>query len=65
MKNADFIDVTSLGSSKNQNFEGRFRFHHHGDNNQLLGTTVADSFHPDINGDTFLRNVGTYKSPTA
>jgi hypothetical protein len=30
-----------------------------------LGTTLADSCHPDDGGATFLRNVGSYKSHTA
>jgi hypothetical protein len=29
-----------------------------------VGTTLADYCHPDDGGDTFLRNVGSYKSHT-
>jgi hypothetical protein len=30
-----------------------------------LGTTLADSYHPDDGGTKFFRNVGSYKSHTA
>jgi hypothetical protein len=58
MKNAGFLDVTPCVSGKNRLFGTAYRLHHQGGKNGEL----ADSCHPDDGGDTFPRNVGSYKS---
>jgi hypothetical protein len=40
MKDADFWEVTSRGSYKNQNFGGTYRFHYQGGRNQRARSDV-------------------------
>jgi hypothetical protein len=60
MKNVVAWNVTRCGSCKNRRFVGMYRLHHPVEENEL-----ADSFHRDEGGNTFLRNVGYYKSHVA
>jgi hypothetical protein len=49
-------DMTPFGSCKNRRF---------GRTHRLRCSQLADSMHPDDGGDTFLRNVVSYKNHTA
>jgi hypothetical protein len=77
MKNAVFWDVAPCTSYTNRRFGGTYRLHHQGIKIRERGTSVSQSaatcsrwflargfFYPENGGDTFLRNVGSYKSYT-
>jgi hypothetical protein len=75
LKNAVFFDIMPCGSCKERLFGGMYRYHLQGDkyrrarnnvrSNLERCTQLADSCRPDDGGDTFLGNVGPYKSRTA
>jgi hypothetical protein len=52
MKNAVFWDVTPCDSCRNRRLVGTYR----------LNQRSRNYFDPDDEGDTFLRDVGSYKS---
>jgi hypothetical protein len=75
MKNSVFGDVTPCGSCKNPCFGGTWRLYHQCDKNRWARNSVhrllvtasvvpTHSCHPDCGGETFLRNVHSYKSHT-
>jgi hypothetical protein len=72
MKNAVFWDVTLCGSCNNRHIGAMYRLHLHRFLRRVhrllvIANVVPSSpiLHPDGEGDTFLRNVGAYKSHTA
>jgi hypothetical protein len=71
MKNAVFRDMTPCGFCENRRFEATYRLHHRVERSQRArrngssNCLVADIFHTDDGGDTFLRNVSCYKSHMA
>jgi hypothetical protein len=66
-----FWDMTPRRSCKNWRFGSTYHLHLQGDkiqrarNNVSSNQQLVDSFHPDDGGETFLRNVGSYKSHAA
>jgi hypothetical protein len=70
MKNVVFWDVAPCGSCRNRCFGGKYRLYNQGEENQqrsvlrLLVTANVVRSHPDNGGDTFLRNVGSYRTHT-
>jgi hypothetical protein len=64
MKNAFFWVVTPCGSCKNRPFGGACRLHQQGWRCLTL-FQFTDSFRPDFEGNTFLRNVSSHKNHAA